>query len=319
MTFPDFLEHDRDVGFLSAFRTPAKAKYFLDITERDQIDLLPIAYAYAREQGIPMMIVGGGTNCLFAFDVYEGIIIRNRYTGYTEPYTDGERTYIRVHSGEMSTVFALALYQHYDVSILVPWTGLPGTMGGACIGNAGCFGIEMAQVLVEAEVLDLESGIIHTYTHDDMEYEYRTSILKGNERFFVISILLDISPYDNEQYGTYTPQDIQAIRKVKQPPGFSCGSFFKNPKHTLQEGVVDARLQMFGQLGTLSAGKLIDTAWLKWTRVWGVRVSEQHGNFFINDQKWTWQDVLTLRDIVRETVRERFGIELEEEVRIVTQ
>ena len=129
MTVPDFLEHDRDVGFLSAFKTPAKARYFLDITERDQIDLLPIAYSFAREQGIPLMIIGGGTNCLFAFDVYEGIIVRNRYSGYSEPFEEKGNRYIRVHSGEMSTVFALALYRHYSISVLVPWTGLPGTMG----------------------------------------------------------------------------------------------------------------------------------------------------------------------------------------------
>ncbi len=129
MTLPDFLEHDRDIGFLSAFRTPAKSRYFLDIRERDQIDLLPIVYSFAREQGIPLMIVGGGSNCLFAFDVYDGIIVRNRYSGYSEPFEEKGRRYIRVHSGEMSTVFAFALYQHYDISVLVPWTGLPGTMG----------------------------------------------------------------------------------------------------------------------------------------------------------------------------------------------
>ena len=67
------------------------------------------------------MIVGGGTNCLFAFDMYEGIIVRNRYGGYSEPFESHGRTYIRVHSGEISTVFALALYQHYGISVLVPW------------------------------------------------------------------------------------------------------------------------------------------------------------------------------------------------------
>lgn len=239
MTLLDFLEHDRDIGFLSAFRTPAKTRYFYDITERDHIMMLPMIYAFAREQGIPMMVIGGGSNCLFAFDVFDGIIVRNRYAGYSEPFEHDGRRYVRVHSGEMSTVFALALYQHYGISVLVPWTGLPGTIGGACIGNAGCFGVETADIFVEAEVLDLESGEVHTYYHDDMEYVYRSSILKGDESRFVISMTLDVSPYDNKEYGTFTPQDIQAIRKVKQPPGFSCGSFFKNPK-------------------PLSAGKLID-------------------------------------------------------------
>lgn len=79
-------------------------------------------------------------------------------------------------------------------------------------------------------------------------------------------MLLDVSPFENKDYGQFTPADIQAIRKVKQPPGFSCGSFFKNPPG-------------------MSAGKMIDESGLKGTRVGGVKVSEQHGNFFINDQK----------------------------------
>ena len=81
-----------------------------------------------------------------------------------------------------------------------------------------------------------------------MEYVYRNSILKGNEQFFVISMLLDVSSQENETYGTYTPVDIQSIRKVKQPPGLSCGSFFKNPPLN-------------------SAGSLIDEAGLKGTRI----------------------------------------------------
>lgn len=228
--------------------------------------LLPMVYAFAREQGIPIMVVGGGSNCLFAFDYFDGIIVRNRYAGYSEPFDHKGQKFVRVHSGEMSTVFALALYQHYGISVLVPWTGLPGTIGGACVGNAGCFGIETADIFVEAEVLELESGIVHTYTHDDMEYRYRGSVLKGDERFFVVSMLLDVSPFENKEYGQFTPADIQAIRKIKQPPGFSCGSFFKNPPG-------------------MSAGKMIDESGLKGTRVGGVKVSEQHGNFFINDQK----------------------------------
>ncbi len=81
-----------------------------------------------------------------------------------------------------------------------------------------------------------------------MEYSYRKSILKGDERFFVMSILLDVSPHENESYGNYIPTDIQSIRKVKQPPGFSCGSFFQNPPGN-------------------SAGRLIDEAGLKGTRI----------------------------------------------------
>ena len=321
MTVPDFLEHDRDVGFLSAFKTPAKARYFLDITERYQIDLLPIAYSFAREQGIPLMIVGGGTNCLFAFDIYKWIIIRNRYTGYSEPYENEGKKRILVHSGEMSTSFAISLYQYYGISTLVPWVGLPGTMWGACIGNAGCFGLEMMDMLIEVRLLDLETGTMIHYQCDDMHYAYRESILKNNERYFVIDMTLDIAPREGNIYETYTPGDLQALRKLKQPPGFSCGSFFKNPKISDSHNSIWEIANLTGErhhIETLSAGKLIDQAGLKDMRIGGVRVSDRHGNFVINDQKWTWQDILELRDTIKDKIQKKYGIDLHEEVRIIT-
>ena len=88
----------------------------------------------------------------------------------------------------------MKLYQHYSISTLIPWVGLPGTMGGACIGNAGCFGLEMQDLLVEAHILDLETGEITKYSKSDMGYRYRESVLKGSERYFVIDMTLDISP-----------------------------------------------------------------------------------------------------------------------------
>lgn len=128
MQEPYFLQKDYNISFLSAFKTEAKARYYFDITTMDDILLLPEIYFFAKEVGIPVVLIGGGTNCLFAFDTFEGILLRNRYAGYSEPYENMERRYMVVHSGEVTTTFALALYQHYSISTLIPWVGLPGTM-----------------------------------------------------------------------------------------------------------------------------------------------------------------------------------------------
>ncbi len=321
MKLPHFLKENFNISFLSSFKTEAVARYYFDITSYDDILLLPEVLWFGKESWIPSVIIGWGTNCLFAFDRYEGIIIRNRYTGYSEPYESKGHKAIIVHSGEMSTSFSISLYQHYSISTLIPWVGLPGTMWGACIGNAGCFGLEMTDMLLEAKVLDLETGVILTYKHDDLKYAYRESILKGNEQYFVIEMILDISPREGNVYESYTPADLQALRKLKQPPGFSCGSFFKNPKVSDYHEWVWGMEDLIGErnhIEAFSAGKLIDQAWLKDTRVGWVRVSDRHGNFFINDSKWTWKDILSLRDLVKQTVREKYNIELHEEVRIIT-
>ena len=321
MSILPYLQENFNISFLSSFKTEAITRYYFDITSYDDVLLLPEVFSFASTSDIPYVIIGWGTNCLFAFDIYEGILIRNRYTGYSEPFENADETNIVVHSGEMTIPFSLALYQHYSISTLIPWAWLPGTMGWACIGNAGCFGLEMTDILREAKILDLETGSIRTYRHDDFVYSYRESILKNAEKFFVIEMLLDISPRAWSLYESYTPADLQALRRLKQPPWLSCGSFFKNPKSRDSPEWIGGKEDLIGERGqieTLSAGKLIDQAWLKDTRVGWVRVSDRHGNFFINDKKWTWQDILSLRDLIKQKVKEKYKIELHEEVRIIT-
>ena len=316
---PHYLEENFDISFLSAFKTHAKARYYFEILTHDDVLLLPEIFWFSEEHSIPFVIIAWGTNCLFAFDTFDGIIIRNRYAGYSEPYGENDKKYIRVHSWEMTTTLAIKLYQNYSISTLVPWVGLPGTIGGACIGNAGCFWLEMSDLFVEWRVLDMNTGEVSLYKKEDMYFQYRESILKEDRSQFVIDMVLDIWPKGGA-YESYTPANLQSLRKLKQPPGFSCGSFFKNPKieefHEFiwgNEDIVGER----GHIESLSAGKLIDKAWLKWTRVGGIHISERHGNFFINDAKGTWKDILKLRDTVKEWVKKKFGIELHEEVRII--
>ncbi len=316
---PHYLKENFDISFLSAFKTHAKARYYFEILTYDDIQLLPEIFWFAEEHNIPLSIIAWGTNCLFAFDTYEGIMIRNRYSGYSEPYGDEKKKFIWVHSGELSTNLAVKLYQSYSISTLIPWVWLPGTMWGACIGNAWCFWLEMSDLFIEWRVLDMNTSEVSLYKNTDMNYAYRESELKDDRSQFVIDMVLDITPKGGE-YESYTPANLQSLRKLKQPPGFSCGSFFKNPKLEEFHEFIWGNEDLVGERNhfeSLSAGKLIDKAWLKWTRVGWVHVSERHGNFFINDEKWDWKDILALRDTVKEWVKQKFGIELHEEVRII--
>ena len=85
---------------------------------------------------------------------------------------------IRVHSGEQSHGVAQKLYDHYSISTLIPWIGLPGTFGGATVGNAGCFGVEMSDICIEVEALDRATGERVILSRDDMKFAYRESFLK---------------------------------------------------------------------------------------------------------------------------------------------
>jgi UDP-N-acetylmuramate dehydrogenase len=315
MTLPPWLRENIDVTAFSAFKTRAISKYFFEITERDDINKLSAIIHFAHQTSLPVIFLGAGTNCLFAFDIFSWVIIRNRYGWWEEPfYRDGKHV-LRIHSGEQSHSVAQKLYDHYSIATLIPWIGLPWTFGGATVGNAGCFGVEMSDICLEVEVLDTETAEMRTFFREDMQYAYRQSFLKDNPRYFVLSTLIRLSSLGGE-YEKYTPENLRSVRKIKQPAGFSCGSFFMNSYPTEEQK--DTLKEFLTPLGTLSSGRLIDKAWLKWTRIWWIKVSEQHGNFFINDEKATWQDILELRDVVKKGVSEKYGVDLHEEVRIIT-
>jgi UDP-N-acetylmuramate dehydrogenase len=252
MKIPASLLRDHDITYFSAFKTPLVARYFFEVHTSADIDLLHEIFLFGQSAGIPILSIGGGTNCLFACDVYEGIIIRNRYIGW-EILDHTVRGQVRVNSGESTNLLSIKLYEQ-EITALIPWVGLPGTMGGATLGNAGCFGLEMADIFVQSTVLDLETGERVIYQKDDMHYEYRESILKGNPRFFIISTLIDVSPRGGIT-SEMTPDDLRALRKAKQPAGFSCGSFFKNPTQPISSPTSEMRV--------LSAGRIIDEAGLK--------------------------------------------------------
>ncbi len=182
---------------------------------------------------------------------------------------------------------------------LEKWASLPGTVGGAVRGNAGCHGLESKDILKSAEVFNPDTLKTETLSLSDLNYAYRHSELKLNRKI-VLSATFALSSL------TITKEEQKALldeainfRLQKQPFGFSAGSFFKNPSPENP------------------AGKLIEEAGLKGHQVGGACVSEKHANFLINTGTATSKDMLDLIALIKSTVKEKFGIDLVEEVQIV--
>lgn len=151
---PSFLSLDHDVTMLSAFKTPAKARYFFEVKDRSDIARLKEARDYAVDNHLPIVYLGSGTNCLFAFDMFEGLIVKNALKGWEIQELDTGRK-LHAYTAELISPISTALFKIHNNPLFLPWVGLPGTVGGAVAGNAGCFGLEVAQVLESAEVLNL--------------------------------------------------------------------------------------------------------------------------------------------------------------------
>lgn len=246
------------------------------------------------EIDMPFRILGGGSNVLVSDKGVRGVVILN----YARDVTFFEGLVgpkVRAESGA-------SLGSVSRRTIERAWTGMewaatvPGTVGGAVVGNAGAHGGDIASCLEVAEILQ-RHGQIESWPVERFEYGYRDSVLKRLPREFVIlsatfrlsSTTLEIAKSKVREFIDY--------RQRTQPSGPSWGSMFKNPPGK-------------------SAGRLIDTAGMKGLQVGGARVSAKHANFFINLGDASASDVLRLIRIVRKEVSERFKIVLELEVEL---
>lgn len=178
---------------------------------------------------------------------------------------------------------------------------VPGTVGGAVVGNAGAHGSDMDTNLISATIWEPGVGV-KTYIKTEMAYVYRDSTLKedmreGRPRRVVLAAELELLP-DNIDIVQGRANDFVAHRKRTQPAGATMGSVFKNPEHQY-------------------AGYLIDMAGLKGRRIGGAHVSEKHANFFINDENATAHDIAELIAVVREHIQRDFEVPLEPEVELV--
>jgi UDP-N-acetylmuramate dehydrogenase len=246
-----------------------------------------------QKQEIDYFILGGGSNVLVSDTGVRGVVVLNRAKGVR--FHIGDEPSVTVESGVIFSNLANRCAAKGLAGL--EWAGtVPGTIGGAVYGNAGAFGGDMAGNLIWAELLT-ENGR-EKMTAEQMGYGYRTSILKRGELdAIVLCAELKLRNSTKEAVST-TIEQFGAHRKATQPPGASMGSMFKNPNGDY-------------------AGKLIEAAGLKGTRIGNAQISPLHGNFFINHDNTKAEDIRALIELVMKTVKEKQGVDLELEVELV--
>ena len=259
----------------------------------DSADELARTIKLLRKQEIDYIILGGGSNVLVSDRGVRGVVVLNRAKGVR--FHNGERTSVTAESGVIFSNLANRCAAKGLAGL--EWAStVPGTIGGAVYGNAGAFGSDMAGSLIWAELLT-ENGR-EKLTAEQMVYGYRTSLLKRAELDGVVLCAELRLENSTKEAVSATIEQFGAHRKATQPPGASMGSMFKNPNGDY-------------------AGKLIDTAGLKGTRIGNAEISPVHGNFFINHGATRSEDIRTLIELVMKTVKEKHGVDLELEVELV--
>ena len=238
----------------------------------------------------PYIVIGNGSNILVSDKGYRGCIVCMD-KGTDTISVNG--TSIRAGAGAMLSKVANAAYEN-GLTGLEFASGIPGTVGGAMVMNAGAYGSEMKDVTVNVTLFDAATGEVITVPAGDMEFGYRTSIVKKHP-YTVLAAEFNLAAGNREEIKAQMDELAQK-RREKQPLEYpSAGSTFKRP-----EGYF--------------AGKLIEDAGLKGYSVGGAAVSEKHCGFVINTGGATATDVIRLMADVREKVNEKFGVFLEPEV-----
>lgn len=275
----------------SNFRIGGKADFFF--APRTIEDLIK-ATAAASEFKIPFYIIGGGYNIFFHDRGFRGLIIKNDVAGI-EKNRENE---IKVFSGTFLWDI-IGYCKKNSLSGLEFLAGIPGTLGGAVCGNAGAFGKEIGERLMEASVLGKNGRQKHV-KHEYFDFSYRTSRLKKSHEILLWGIL---------SVGVSKPETVEAAvqsyldqRGKKHPPhDTACaGSYFKNPIMPDGEKIPAAKLLQEVEAKSLSVG--------------GAAVYSGHSNFIINQRSATAEDVLNLAAELKDRVRKKFKVELEEEV-----
>ncbi len=247
--------------------------------------------SFAKQQRVPYMMLGGGSNVLFADDGYPGLVILNQMERIK--FSDNKVT---VESGVTWSRLVL-LAAGKNLGGMSGMISVPGTIGGAVYGNAGVPDVCMSDLMISAVILHANSNKPVVVGPDYAGFAYRTSRFKQTKDI-ILSVTLQLIPVPKGLIKNEINKYIKD-RCLKQPAGLTCGSFFKNP-------------------GTFpSAGWLIDQSGCKGMKLGGAQISEKHANFIMNTGKATASDVINLALKVHGIVKEKYDIELEPEVQIL--
>lgn len=245
------------------------------------------------EKNQKYLVIGNGSNTLFTDNGFKGTVIKLG-EGFSKMTVEGEQ----ITAGAATLVSSLARFAlEKSLGGFEPLSGIPGSIGGGVFMNAGAYGGEMKHVVTKVYAMQPDGSSAGWVEGEDLQLGYRTSRFKKTKEI-VLQVVINLQKKDfNEikmQMDDYTER-----RNSKQPLDMpSCGSFFKRPEGHF-------------------AGALIQNSGLAGFSIGGAQVSEKHCGFLINKGNATATDVLTLKNHIQKTVKEKFGVELEPEVRII--
>jgi UDP-N-acetylmuramate dehydrogenase len=290
---PPGITRDRLLAPLTSWKIGGPAAFF---AEPADTAALQACLAFAAEHGLPVFPLGGGTNILVSDAGFPGLVIRCGGRKWTVEAGAHEAL---LKAGARASLAAVARGTAQSGWAGLEWAeGIPGTIGGAVVGNAGAFGGEIAGAFDGASCYSPGVGE-RALTRADLGFRYRDSALRHESpgTCFLLEVQFALHAEDPATLGAKL-RDFAARRRAHTPAGSSCGSVFKNPPGDY-------------------AGRLLEAAGMKGAEAGAAIIAEMHANYIVNRGGATAADILSLVERARSAVRDRFGVNLELEVRLI--
>jgi len=295
----------------TSFHLGGPARFFVEVKDKNELEE---ALQFAKKKKIDWFILGGGSNLLVSDQGFDGLVIKIKLNNFK---IDLQQCTIDVDAG-------VNLAKLVNASISegltgMEWAaGIPGTVGGSIRGNARAFGKNMGMAIEIVEVLDANDLKINNYSKIDCKFEYWGSIFKKNPDLIIVSAKIKLEK-GNKEKSQQEAMNIINKRISIQPIENSPGSFFLNPvvknKKIIEQFEKDLGVKCQGE--KIPAGWLIDQLDLRGKKIGGAMVSKKHANFIINTGKAKAEDVIILASLIKQKVRNHFGVQLEEEVQFL--
>ncbi|MBU3964968.1 UDP-N-acetylmuramate dehydrogenase [Patescibacteria group bacterium] len=307
----------------TTFKIGGPARYFYIAKTTEEI---VNAVKIAKSKEIPFYILGNGSNVLVSDQGFNGMVIKILNTKYQILNTAIEAG-AGVNLNKLVMVCAEAGLTGLEWAI-----GIPGTVAGAIVGNAGAFGRSMSEFAESVEIFDTDALVQRAMSNSGCEFGYRSSIFqpkadqyrvdKERKNYIIIKITLRLAKGDPEKSKRQIREYLKK-RKERHPLGPSAGSVFKNPSIAENQKAFGKLAKKFPEAekfratGKIPAGWLVDELGLHGRKIGGAMISEKHGNFILNAGEAKAADVITLVSLIKQKVRVNFGIQLQEEIQYV--
>lgn len=287
----DLARLDEPLGEKTTYRVGGRASLFVDIIDEESLARVVSA---VRGHSVEVLVIGNGSNLLVADRGFSGLALR--LGGSFLDLSIDEHTGIAGAGGALSYPVLARKAAARGLAGLEWAVGIPGTVGGAVVMNAGGHGASTKESLIDARVLDLQSGNDEVISVAELDCSYRHTNISSRQ--LVLGARFRARPGQSRDAGLLEIDEIVRWRREHQPGGRNCGSVFTNPPGD-------------------SAGRIIEAAGLKGLRYQSAEVSTKHANFIQVDANGRADDVRTLIEMVRSRVADESGVELVAELRMV--